>query len=318
MAKMREKGMAKYWVISPHNYAKPELWEKAWQYDLTNGTIAIGWRELGDTSSLNIEQLEKAIEDLWPNEKPGTKAYSLNAVWNFWHEIQIGDIVIAKKGAKQLAAIGKVQQTAYYSVEKGKERVGNHPDYYPNFISVLWHDTPRNISFPNMMFAFSAIYQTDKDGYDRILKAISVPEEEKKFSIVLEKYLEELIVTNFDKIFKGKLKLYTTPTGELGRQYPTEIGIIDILAIEPETNSFIVVELKKGRQSDEVVGQILRYMGWIDEFLCKDEQSVKGIIICEGADPELLSALRITPNIELKYYKIDFELEDVRVERSKV
>lgn len=310
--------MAKYWVISPHNFANPELWEKVWQYDLENGTIAIGWRELGDISSLDKEQLEKAIENTWPNDKPGAKAYSLNAVWNFWHEIQIGDVVIAKKGAKQLAAVGTVKQTAFYSVEKGKERVGNHPDFYPNFITVQWHESPRNVSFDKMVFAFSAIYQTDKEGYDRIVKAVPKSEEDKELLIVLERYLEELIVSNFDKIFKEEFRLYVTPTGETGRQYPTEIGIIDILAIEPTTGSFVVIELKKGRPADKVVGQTLHYMGWVDEFLCKDGQLVKGMIICEGADPELLSALRMTPNIELKYYKIDFELEDVGIERGKI
>jgi len=61
--------MTKYWVISPHHLAKPE-WEKAWQYDLSHGTIAIGWRELGDVSSYDRDQLEKAIKERWPDAKP--------------------------------------------------------------------------------------------------------------------------------------------------------------------------------------------------------------------------------------------------------
>ena len=40
----------------------------------------------------------------------------------------------------------------------------------------------------------------------------------------------------------------------------TEVGTIDILADEPDTNSLVVIELKKGRESDKVVGQTLRYI----------------------------------------------------------
>ena len=149
------------------------------------------------------------------------------------------------------------------------------------------------------------------------MSKISSPNGEKEQTLVLERYLEELIVSNFDKIFEGKLELYSIPEGDVARQYPTDdVGRIDILAMEPGTNSFVVIELKKGRAVDQVVGQILRYMGWVDERLCEDKQRVKGIIICGGADPKLLSALRMIPNVELKYYKIDLELKDVTIEKS--
>jgi hypothetical protein len=310
--------MTKYWVISPHRLDKPE-WEKAWQYDLSHGTIAIGWRELGDVSSYDKDQLEKAVKERWPKSTPGQISHTVNAIWNFWHEIEVGDIVIARKGTMQLAAFGTVTQTAFYDIEKGKDRVGGSDDYYPNFIGVEWLDSPdfrRDIHFDEIVFAYSAIYKTDKDGYDKIRNKIPRSNGEKE-TLVLERYLEELIVSNFDKIFEGELELYTTPEGDVAPQYQIEgIGIIDILAIEPETNAFVVIELKKGRAVDQVVGQILRYMGGVDKHLCEGGQQVKGIIICEGADPKLLSALRMIPNVELKYYNIDLKLEDVTVEKS--
>jgi hypothetical protein len=39
-----------------------------------------------------------------------------------------------------------------------------------------------------------------------------------------------------------------------GQQYATDIGPIDILAIEAKTKAFVVIELKKGRPSDRVIG----------------------------------------------------------------
>lgn len=68
---------------------------------------------------------------------------------------------------------------------------------------------------------------------------------------------------------------------------PPTLVSIDILAVERESGSFIVIELKKGRPSDQVVGQILRYMGWVKKNLCKDGQGIKGVVICRDPDPKL-------------------------------
>jgi hypothetical protein len=78
----------------------------------------------------------------------------------------------------------------------------------------------------------------------------------------LEKYLEEFIVANFETVFGGCFHIYRSPdTGEYGQQYQTATGAIDILALDAKTKSFVVIELKKGRSSDDVVGQIQRYHG---------------------------------------------------------
>ena len=72
----------------------------------------------------------------------------------------------------------------------------------------------------------------------------------------------------------------------------------------------MVIELKKGRGSDKVVGQILKYMGRVDENLCEEGQRVKGIIICKEQDSKLSYALKMTTNIAVKYYRVDFQLSD--------
>jgi len=54
---------------------------------------------------------------------------------------------------------------------------------------------------------------------------------------VLEKYLEDFIVTNFDRIFGGQLILFVDSEGNRRKQYPTDVGRIDILAKKRATNS---------------------------------------------------------------------------------
>ncbi len=126
----------------------------------------------------------------------------------------------------------------------------------------------------------------------------------------MEKYLEGFIVSNFETIFKGRLKIYEDAEGLDGQQYATDIGAIDILAVELASNSFVVIELKKGRPSDQVVGQILRYMGWVKKNLCSDGQAVKCLVICRDPDPKLSYALAMTNNVDVRYYSISFMLKD--------
>lgn len=106
---------------------------------------------------------------------------------------------------------------------------------------------------------------------------------------VSAKYLEDFIVTNFEMIFRGKLRIYEGADGVDGQQYATDIGLIDILAVDPVLRSFTVIEPKIGRPSDRVVGQVLRYTGWVKSKLCKGGQTVKGLVICHDLDPKSLT-----------------------------
>lgn len=70
----------------------------------------------------------------------------------------------------------------------------------------------------------------------------------------------------------------------------------------------LVIELKKGRASDVVIGQIQRYMGYVKEELAEQGQEVKGVIIGLEADTKLKRALAVASNIEFYRYQIDFKL----------
>ena len=182
-----------------------------------------------------------------------------------------------------------------------------------NFIKVNWQE--KIIEFDKLVFGMDTLYDISEEKYHSLIKGElteEIDEEIKeKQEFVLEKYLEDFIVSNFGKIFNNKLKIYEDEEGN-GQQYPTEIGNIDILATEPESNSYVVIELKKGRESDKVVGQVLRYMGWVKENLAKERKNVKGLIICKERDEKLDYSLRAIPrcNIEVKLYKVDFQLID--------
>jgi len=69
-----------------------------------------------------------------------------------------------------------------------------------------------------------------------------------------------------------------------------------------------VLELKKGRASDVVIGQVLRYMGYVLQELADNGQTVKGVIIALEDDQRIKRALAATPNIAFYRYQISFKL----------
>ena len=73
----------------------------------------------------------------------------------------------------------------------------------------------------------------------------------------------------------------------------------------------MVVELKKGRASDVVVGQTLRYMGFAAQELAEPNQRVRGVIIALDDDQRIRRALAATPNIAFYRYSISFKLDKV-------
>lgn len=126
----------------------------------------------------------------------------------------------------------------------------------------------------------------------------------------LEKHLEDFLVANWHHIELGKHYDIYEENGELvGQQYPSDTGPIDVLAISKDKKEILVVELKRGRVSDVVVGQIQRYMGFVKDVLAEKEQKVKGVIIGFEDDIKIHRALSVAPNIDFYTYKIHFELK---------
>lgn len=125
----------------------------------------------------------------------------------------------------------------------------------------------------------------------------------------LEKHLEDFLIENWEKTELGKKYELIKENGELiSQQYRTSIGIIDILAREKDSNRYVVIELKKNQTSDDTVGQLARYMGWI-ETEKSNGVPAKGIIIAGKYDEKLHYAVKKLSDVEVFIYKVDFRLE---------
>ena len=128
-------------------------------------------------------------------------------------------------------------------------------------------------------------------------------------SFLFEKHLEDFLVKNWRNLPIGnQYDIYEEDGERIGQQFRTGTGPIDILGLNKDKSDFLVLELKRDRASDVVVGQTLRYMGWVQEHLCSPAQSVNGCIIAHAQDERLQYALNQVPNIRFMKYEVDFRL----------
>jgi len=125
----------------------------------------------------------------------------------------------------------------------------------------------------------------------------------------MEKHLEDFLVENWPQTELGKeYDIYEEDGEPVGQQYQSDTGPLDILAISKNKKKLLVVELKKGRASDSVVGQVLRYMGYVQEELAEKNQTVHGVIIAQEEDPKLRRAISMVPTIQFYRYQVSFRL----------
>src|SRR3989344_4539280 len=133
-------------------------------------------------------------------------------------------------------------------------------------------------------------FEQEEQGPEEIIKSYG--------SISIENDLRNYLSNNIFQVEKG-LSL-------IKMEYDTkEVGKIDLLC-KDKKGVHVVIELKKGRESDKVVGQTLRYLGWVEKNF---NTKVRGIIIVNEPDERLQYALSpLKDLIELKFYKVNFDI----------
>ena len=113
---------------------------------------------------------------------------------------------------------------------------------------------------------------------------------------VLERVLEDILEHNLEELEQG-LKL-------VGRQFSTAVGPIDLLA-QDQNGAYVVIELKRGRTGDRVIGQVARYLGWVTERMARgNKKKVRAIVVGREYDAGFASAITQFGNISPYTYDI--------------
>ena len=134
------------------------------------------------------------------------------------------------------------------------------------------------------------------------------PDEAPRFG--LERHLHEFMRDNWGSLELAKeWAIYSEPGDEeAGYEYRCGVGRIDLLARHKSEPRWMVIELKRNQTSDQTVGQVLRYMGWVKQHLCLEGEQVEGLVVAHKADGPIKYALSAVPGVGLKLYEVEFRL----------
>jgi len=264
----------------------------------------------------NWKDFNKKFIPIWlerfPEKNKISAGLACGALWTVSKGLKKGDIIISPDGN------GK-----YHIAEVLDEYSYHHGEILPHRRTVRWfpetiersqmsdslkHSTG-SIGTTSDITSYSAELETLIAGKAPPIIISSDETIEDPAVFALEKHLEDFLFANWKQTELGKdYDIYEDSGEPIGRQFPTDTGFIDILAISKDKKELLIVELKKGRASDNVVGQIQRYMGYVLEELAEDSQIVKGIIIALEDDNRIRRALAVTQNITFYRYQVNFKL----------
>lgn len=252
------------------------------------------------------------LQQAWPDRSKIALGLWCGFTWTICKGIRTGDIVLSPDGAGNYR-VGEV--TGEYMYAPG--------GVLPHRRSVRW--SSQSIARADMSEALrrsagSIGTVSDVSRYGDELEQLigggvapmlvaTDPAVEDATSFALERHLQDFLVDNWAQTELGRqYDIYTEDGEPVGSQYPTDTGPMDILAVSKDKQTLLVVELKKGRASDAVVGQTLRYMGYVQDELVEGGQAVRGVIIALEDDQRIRRALQMTPGIDFYRYEISFKL----------
>ena len=283
------------------------------------GFIGGDWGISQDLSGQLPEEwrdFNKAFIPIFQAGNPGKTNVAAGLACGMLHTIckgmQVGDVVLCPDGSGHYL-VGEVSSEYFY-----------HPgEVLPHRRKVTWfgHGIDReDMSQPLKKSSGSGVIVCEltkyREEFENLLSGKAPPvlshgdatvEDPSVFA--LESHLEEFLVANWQQTELGNnYRIYEVDGDVVGQQFPSDTGPIDILAISKDGNELLVVELKRGRASDAVIGQIQRYMGYVKEVLAEPHQAVRGIIIALEDDLRIRRALSVATDIEFYRYEVKFTL----------
>lgn len=96
-----------YWLYAPGRGA--EMWEQFYK----DGIMALGWNEMGDLSEFDSKkQISAKMKEIYKEESSYFNAAL--ALWQFYDEMQPGDVVFVKRGKKDIIGRGTVESEYYF------------------------------------------------------------------------------------------------------------------------------------------------------------------------------------------------------------
>jgi restriction system protein len=268
---------------------------------------------LKPTWSESKRDLANLSNEAHPDKSAIAIGLNCGSIWTVSRGIPIGGIVVSPTGEGDYT----------YAEVTGDYRF--QPDsYFPHQRTVKWSGvriSPAAMSEGLLKACQRPLTSIDLNAYADELDVltgkssgrpsitVSDTDVESATHFALESILEDFLVANWQFTdFAKNYDILTVDGEQVGQQFPADTGRIDILAISKDQSEYLVLELKRGRASDRVVGQLLRYMGFIKREYCQDGKTVRGAIVAHQDDLSIRNALSMVEGVEFYLYAVDFKL----------
>jgi hypothetical protein len=249
------------------------------------------------------------------NNLTGQSGNALNAMLAAFDPIHNLSVISLKDRRMVYESLGIANNPDVDSKDVGKNIVLSNKGILDYFVALGVPSSARTLSVFLYSPEFKQFWKPDKGGEEPEPAPAPPPglqEVTDPSLFYMESQLEDFLIENWDKTELGQKYSLIEEDGELvSQQFRTSIGIIDILARDKESGQYVVIELKKGQTSDDTVGQLTRYMGWLEEHKSAG-QPTKGIIIAGQYDERLYYALRKLKDVEVYLYQVDFKLNEFK------
>lgn len=283
------------------------------------GVDFIGDRDLTPHLGDGLDQFRPGVSELFRETNPGAgkiaTSQGVNSLWRAAQVIAEGDLIV----------VPKPDRSFHYGLVTGGYEY-HHGSPLPHRRRVDWTGSfsreglsealSTSVRYPGTLLELTAhapelaaLTAAGQPLAQPVVEAIA-SEVQEQLAFQMEKQLEEFLVHNWASTSLGREYDIFSDGQQTGQQFLTDTGPMDILAISKDRSRLLVVELKKGRASDAVVGQVQRYMGYIHHELLEPGQSVEGVIIAQEDDLRIRRALSMTRNIRFMRYRVEFHLDE--------
>jgi restriction system protein len=284
------------------------------------GVDFIGDRDLTPHLAGGYDAFRPAVTELFHETNPGkmklAAGQAVNSLWRAAEGIAEGDLILAPRPNRTyqhgvvtggyeyhpgtaLPHRRRVDWRGSFSRDELSEALATSTKY----VGTLLELTPHAAELATL---------TQLGEQAQPIAEVITSEVQEQLAFQMEKQLEEFLVHNWASTSLGReFDIYEEDGQPVGQQYLTDTGPMDILAISKDRTRLLVVELKRGRASDAVVGQIQRYMGYVQDALLEPGQSVEGVIIAQEDDLRIRRALSMARSIRFMKYRVEFHLESI-------
>lgn len=151
-----------YWKFAPGTGAEN------WDIQRDSGYIGIGWPQLGNMIGETRSTYDRRRAEL--AQQLGLANFDgFSNVWNFIHEIAVGDIIIANRGIHYIVGVGVVTGPAYY--------IEDDNNHFRTRRTVEWSYVNNNgFLLPNGQFAQATLTRVNKNAVIQLADKLLLPQ----------------------------------------------------------------------------------------------------------------------------------------------